>query len=182
MMHWIDPACLSERRGRVSQFLINSHGDIDGMILDGRLQVHVPPHLGRTIGRYIKPGERISVRGLKPRHADVVAAVLVTTSSGRPILDEGPDHAAPERVQPTARPVETDGQIQQALYGPRGELRGALLKDGTSIRMPPHAAEALADYLQPEIHVRAWGHAIKTRYGMTIEVSDLAMLIDAPAS
>lgn len=35
MMHWIDPACLSERRGRVSQFLLNPHGDIDGMILDG---------------------------------------------------------------------------------------------------------------------------------------------------
>lgn len=45
-MPWIDPACLSERRGRVTQLLLYPRGDIDGLILDGRLQVHVPPRLG----------------------------------------------------------------------------------------------------------------------------------------
>ena len=25
-MHWIDPACLPETRGRVTQFLLNPHG------------------------------------------------------------------------------------------------------------------------------------------------------------
>ena len=40
-----------------------------------------------------------------------------------------------------------------ALSGPKGELRGALLADGTSLRMPPHAAAALASYFAPGAHV-----------------------------
>lgn len=60
------------------------------------------------IGRYVKPGDRISVRGLKPRHVQVLAAVLLITSSGPQILVEGPDRGTHERKQPTGRETEID--------------------------------------------------------------------------
>lgn len=46
-------------------------------------------------------------------------------------------------------PMDVQGEVIMQLYGPKGELRGALLEDGTSLRMPPHAAAELVDYLTP---------------------------------
>ncbi|MCP3722949.1 hypothetical protein M3I53_07370 [Paraburkholderia sp. CNPSo 3272] len=181
-MHWIDPACLPETRGRVSRFLVNPHGDVDGMILDGHLQVHLPPHLGRALTRTVKEGDRIRVRGIKPRGANIIAAVLVTAANGRQILDEGPGHAPAAAAHRRDKPMEASGEVQQPLYGPKGELRGALLTDGTSLRMPPHAADALADYLRPGVHVQIWGRGLSTRHGKTIEVSDIAELVDSTGS
>ncbi|QGZ63199.1 hypothetical protein [Paraburkholderia acidisoli] len=178
-MHWIDPAHLPEVRGRVTHFLLNPHGDIDGLVLDGRRQVHTPPHLSRTISRHIAQGDRIRVRGVKPRGADMIAAIQLVTREDRVILDEGPDHPAHPAEPRKRKPMETSGEVLLALYGPRGELRGALLETGTSLRMPPHAAAELTAYLQPGAHVQAWGDGIKTRHGATIDVSDIAELIDA---
>ena len=88
-MHWIDPACLPETRGRVTQFLLNPRGDIDGLILNGDLQVHVPPHLGRELVRRVAVGDRIRVRGVKPRRAEMIAAVQLTGRDGVDIVDDG---------------------------------------------------------------------------------------------
>lgn len=181
-MHWIDPACLPETRGRVTLFLLNPHGEIDGLILDGHRQVQVPPHLGRKLARHVAPGQPLRVRGVKPRGADVIAAVLLTTEDGREILDQGPGRAAAPPAARKGMPMETGGEVVLPLYGPRGELRGALLDNGASLRVPPHAAEALADYLRPGVHVQAWGHGVKTRHGTTLDVSEIAELVDATAS
>ena len=178
-MHWIDPACLAQTRGRVSRFLLNPHGEIDGLVLDSRLQVHVPPHLSGKLARLVAPGDRIRVRGVKPRGADMIAAVLLTTEQGREILDEGPPHPPPHPPQAKHAPMETSGEVVLSLYGPRGELRGALLDNGTSLRMPPHAAAELASYLRPGSHVQAWGDGVRGRYGTTLDVSDIAELVDA---
>jgi hypothetical protein len=40
--------------------------------------------------------------------------------------------------------MNVQGKIVLPLFGPKGELRGALLDDGTSLRMPPHAAESFS--------------------------------------
>jgi hypothetical protein len=79
-MHWIDPTCLQETRGTVSQFLLNSHGELDGLILSNGRQVHFPPHLSRQIAKHISVGDKVRVRGVKPRAADIVAAVQLTSA------------------------------------------------------------------------------------------------------
>ncbi|WP_244850912.1 hypothetical protein [Caballeronia sp. SL2Y3] len=178
-MHWIDPDCLPETRGTVTRFLLNPHGEFDGFILDDSRQVHFPPHLSKQLARNVKMGDLVTVRGIKPRGADMVAAVAVMTKAGRTILDEGPDsggkHHPPEVEM---RQMEASGEVLLALHGPKGELRGALLDDGTSLRMPPHAAEALSEYLTPGAHVHAWGYGVKNRLGRSIEVDEIAHLID----
>jgi hypothetical protein len=180
-MHWIDPECLPETRGTVTHFLLNPHGELDGFILGKDKQVHFPPHMSSQVAKLISVGDKVRVRGVKPRNADIVAAVQLTSATGVTILDEGPDHGAEKHQKSRAekRPMECIGEVRLSLFGPKGELRGALLTDGSSIRMPPHAAEELSGYLAPGAHIQVWGHGVKNRHGKTIEVDDIAELVDA---
>jgi hypothetical protein len=179
-MHWIDPTSLPETRGKVTRFLLNPHGEIDGLLLGSR-QVHFPPHLSKQLARQVAPGDEIRVRGVKPRGADMIAAVSLVTKSGALSIDEGPHHHGAKHQKPHVerKPMEAFGEVTLSLFGPKGELRGALLDDGTCLRMPPHAAAELIDYLSPGAHVHAWGHGVKNRHGRTLEVDEIAELVDA---
>lgn len=178
-MHWIDPTSLPQTRGKVTHFLLNPHGEIDGLVIGGR-QVHFPPHLSKKLARHVALGDEVQVRGVKPRHADMIAAVLLTTASGAVILDEGPHQNGDKHERPHVehKQMVASGEVVLSLFGPKGELRGALLDDGTSLRMPPHAATELAAYLSPGAHVHAWGSGVKNRHGRAIEVDEIAELVD----
>jgi hypothetical protein len=64
----------SARAPRGFGFLLNPHGDVDGMIVTNRIEVHSPPHLSDEICAEIRPGDRVTVRGVRPRSADMIAA------------------------------------------------------------------------------------------------------------
>jgi hypothetical protein len=100
------------------------------------------------------------------------------------ILDEGPHHEGEKHRKPPVerKLMEASGEVVLSLFGPKGELRGALLDDGTSLRMPTYAAAELAKYLAPGAHVQAWGPGIKNRRGRTIEVDEIAELVDTPVT
>jgi hypothetical protein len=179
-MHCIDPDYLPQTRGTVTRFLLNPHGELDGFLLGQARQVHFPPHLSKQVARYVAIGDRVTVRGVKPRGVDMIAAVAMTTKDGREIVDDGPEHGDKHRkADVERRAMEASGEVRLALFGPRGELRGALLDDGTSLRVPPHAAQALLEYLAPGAHVHAWGRGVKNRHGRSIEVEEIAHLVDA---
>jgi hypothetical protein len=180
-MHWIDPTSLPETRGKVTRFLLNPHGELDGLVIGSR-QVHFPAHLSKRLARHVALGDVVRVRGVKPRDADMLAAVCLTAKNGVLIVDEGPHRNGAKHHRPhvARKPMDACGEVLLSLFGPKGELRGALLDDGTSLRMPPHAAAQLAAYLSPGAHVHAWGHGVKNRHGRTIEVDEIAELVDAP--
>lgn len=182
-MHWIDPDSLPETRGTVTRFLLNPHGELEGFVLGSRRlqQVHFPPHLSPQIARLVAVGDEVRVRGVKPRGADMIAAVSLKSKTGKVLLDEGPhrDGDKPHRPDAQRSPMDAGGEVLLSLCGPKGELRGALLDDGTSLRMPPHAAAELASYLAPGAHVHAWGQGIRNRHGRTIDVDEIAELVDA---
>jgi hypothetical protein len=109
MMHWIDPNCLPETQGAVEAFIMNRHGEIDGVILAGARQtpllVCTPPHMATEIEAAVKIGETIRVRGIRPRRADVIAAVALTASNGKTIIDNGLDE---DEHQPRHRDSQPD--------------------------------------------------------------------------
>ncbi|WP_321874282.1 hypothetical protein [Burkholderia ubonensis] len=177
-MHWIDPACLPETRGRVTRFLLDPHGEIDGLILNGDLQVHVPPHLSCELVRHVAAGDHIRVRGVKARGVGTIAAVQLTGRDGVDIVDAEPAHDAPKPPRPGRKLMEMSGEVAFALHGPKGELIGAMLTSGVALRLPPHAAAELHDYLRTGVHVLAWGHGVVTPYGATLEVSEIGELVD----
>ena len=60
-MHWLDPNYLPVTKGTLHQFLLNPHGDADGMILTDGTEIHFPPHMAKEIVAAIHPGQTVTV-------------------------------------------------------------------------------------------------------------------------
>lgn len=81
-----------------------------------------------------------------PRAADVLVAFALITRQGPTIEDTGPDpvlHPPHASGLHKSKKVRTDGRVARRLYAPKGQVCGALLEDGSSIRMQPGDNEAL---------------------------------------
>jgi hypothetical protein len=174
-MHWIDPDFLPDIKGRVERFIVNPHGEIDGLILtydgDKALLVHVPPHLDREIEAAVRSGDELRVRGVRPRGADMIAAVALTAADGRTIVDDGPGRDGKKREpHHRARPGEltVSGTVRLSLFGPKGDLRGALLDDGNMVRLGAKEAPHFAERLRPRATLAARDEGLDTRHGKIV--------------
>ncbi|MCX7367121.1 MAG: hypothetical protein NTV97_35670 [Alphaproteobacteria bacterium] len=175
-MHWLDPAYLPETTGKVIQFTINSHGELDGLVLDGERLIYFPPHMGQRVAKLVAVGDDVSIRGVKPRDAAMIAAVTIKGRHGTAV-DEGLDshggrHGKPEKKGDD--PMTAAGEVRLSLFGPRGELRGAVLADGTILRLGPKEADHIARLLVPGVLLNVRGTGIKNTYGRVIEVDEIA--------
>jgi hypothetical protein len=186
-MHWIDPESLPTIAGTVERFIANPHGELDGLVLIARPRdeaelVHVPPHMGRAVAEAVRPGEAVRVHGVRPRRGKVVAAVSIVGADGRAIVDEGPDGdeppAKPRKPGKHDALAECAGTVRLALYAPKGELRGALLEDGATLRIGPKEADRFAELLRPGAAVAARGRLVETAYGAVIDVREIGPALD----
>lgn len=173
-------AQIPTQQGQLKQFLINPRGDIDGLILADGTEVNTPPHLSEQLAATFKPGDSINVAGLRAASLPLIQAVSLTNvQSGKTVTDEGPDRAGgPRPPAPPAPGAERNGdslqgQIVQLLHGPRGDVNGALLQDGTALRLPPHEALRLQALLKPGANVAARGELIANAQGRALQVSAL---------
>lgn len=175
-MHWIDPDCLPEVKGTIERFVLNPHGEIDGFVMNSEtaasVLVHTPPHMETELTRHVKAGDVISVRGVRPRKADLIAAVAVITTNGASIMDEGPDHDR-EHPKLEKKKMSAEGTVRLSLFGPKGELRGALLADGTVIRIGPKEAEQITRLLEPNAKIAVRGDGIETRHGRVVHAKEI---------
>jgi hypothetical protein len=179
-MHWIDHDFLPDIGGAVERFIINRHGEVDGLILMYEparfLFVHLPPHLGPEITSAVAPGDAVRVRGIRPRGADMIAAVAVIATDGRLILDNGPDGKGERKPQPRqedVNEVEFEGVVRMSLFGPKGELRGALLEDGNLVRLGPKEAILVTDLLRPGAAIAARGEGLESTHGTVVSAADI---------
>jgi hypothetical protein len=178
-MHWIDHDSLPETRGIVERFVMNSRGEIDGLLLDRGTNettlVHVPPHLSAEIEAGVRPGEAVRVHGVRPRGTHMIAAVALIAADGRAIIDNGPDDkqrkdsARNSRKDRSVERLQVAGIVRLSLYAPKGELRGALLQDGSIVRIDPKEAQRFAKLLQPGASVAVRGDGIETPHGRVVE-------------
>jgi len=174
-MHWIDPDCLPEVAGTIERFVLNPHGEVDGFVMmdkQAAILVHTPPHMEGELTRHLTRGDKVRVRGVRPRGAELLAAVAVTTADGREIVDEGPDH---DRKHPKVRheAMSVQDRVEMSLFGPKGELRGALLSDGTVLRIGPKEAEQFAALLAPGAKLAARGDGLTTKHGRVIHALEI---------
>jgi hypothetical protein len=180
-MHWIDPDSLPEVAGTLERFVLNPHGEVDGFVMNDQTQtpilVHTPPHMEGELTRNAKLGDKLRVRGVRPRGADVFAAVAVTAESGLQIVDMGPDHDRKHRKVDRQK-MQLGGTVRLSLFGPKGELRGALLADGTIIRIGPKEAEHLIKALMPGTKIAVSGDGIETQHGRVIQAKEIGSGMD----
>jgi hypothetical protein len=163
-----DPAQLPTIKGRVAQYLPTPRGDVDGLILDDGTEVHVPPHLSTQLVFAVKPGDTITVHGLKARAVPLVAAASVTNdASGVTVAWAGPPHLRDDS------PIEVTGTVKAPLYDPRGEVAGVLLADGTVVHLPPPEARRLADQLAPGKAIVARGAGYAGPLGKSLDAREV---------
>jgi hypothetical protein len=166
-----DPAQMPATHGVVAQYDLTPRGDVDGLILTDGTEVHVAPYLGPQLLQTVKPGDSVTIHGLRARAIPLVQAMSVTADkTGATIADTslmgGPP---PRRPRPPGGPsVEIHDTVKMQLHGPRGELNGVLLTNGTIVHMPPPAATRLADLLVPGTAIAVTGAAINAGNGQAI--------------
>jgi hypothetical protein len=183
-MHWLDPDYLPEVGGTFERFLINPHGDADGMILTDGTEVHFPPHMSAEVCAAIRPSEntKVKVRGVRPRGSDLIAAIAIETSDGKRMVDNGPpkghdDKKKPHKnvPKPQRESMDAEGIVRRVLHGPKGETRGALLEDGRIIRIVPHEAERIANLLSPGNTIAVRGDGLASALGTVIEAREVGV-------
>jgi hypothetical protein len=162
-----DSSQLPETKGTVKQYTLTPRGDVDGLILTDGTEIKLPPHLSAQIVFAIKPGDAVSVRGLRARALPLIDAASVTNfAAGVTVSDNGPPGGPGRRITETI----VTGRITAALHGKRGEVNGALLENGTILRLPPPEAERMQTLLQPGQSVAARGAHLVTPLGTVVEV------------
>jgi hypothetical protein len=183
-----DASQLPSIQGKVAQYDLTPRGDVDGLILEDGTEVHFPPHLGTEIVAVVKPGDAVTVHGLKARALPLVQAMSVTAdASGKTVQDTGPAGGPPGEPMGGPRgpgphhgrppgpammgggqPMTAQGTVKTQLHGPRGELNGVLLNDGTIVKLPPPEATRLADQIKTGQTVYVQGDGFKNNLGTIV--------------
>jgi hypothetical protein len=84
-----DSTQLPETKGIVKQYTLTPRGDVDGLILNDGTEVTLPLHLTSQIVFAVRPGDAVTIRGLKARALPLIEAASVTnfaTGASRPDL------------------------------------------------------------------------------------------------
>jgi hypothetical protein len=150
-----DPAQLPTSKGKVTQYLLNPRGGVDGLLLDDGTEVHVNPMISTELVFAVRPGDAVTIHGLKAKASPMVAAASITNdATGTTVTGRmgKPMHAMGEST-------EASGTIKAALHEPRGAIDGVLLDNGTIVRLPPSEAKKLAAQLTvgQKLFVRGMG-------------------------
>jgi hypothetical protein len=165
-----DPTQLPAIEGKVAQYSLTPRGDVDGLILVDGTEVHLPPHLGTELVFAVKPGDAVTIRGLRARAIPVVQAISVSNdATGNTVTDDG-GGPGPRNAGQT---LTAEGRIKAQLHGPLGDLNGALLEDGTIVRLPPSEAQRLAVELAPGDPLYVQGDGFASPLGRVIEATSI---------
>ena len=167
-----DPAQLPAIQGKVAEYSLTPRGDVDGLILADGTEVHLPPHLGTQLVFAVKPGDAVTIHGLKARAIPMVQAMSVKNdATGSTVTDTGA--GGPPGPRDALQPLNATGRIKAQLHGPRGDLNGALLEDGTIVRLPPPEATRLVAMLTTGAQVTVQGQGIEGPLGRVIEAGSI---------
>jgi hypothetical protein len=158
-----DPDQLPAIQGKVAQYTLTPRGDVDGLILDDGTQVHVPPHLSTQLVFAVHPGDTVTIHGLKARALPMVMAMSVTNDATHVSVAGGGPRPFHDGAQ-----QEVTGKIKAQLHGPRGELNGVLLEDGTEVNLPPPEAERMSAQLAVGQTIYARGGGVANALGHVV--------------
>ena len=85
-----EAASLAQLRGVVARYTLGPRGEVEGLILTDGTQVQVPPHLGAALVFTARPGEAVTVHGLRAIGVPMMAAISVRNdATGAEVVDAG---------------------------------------------------------------------------------------------
>jgi hypothetical protein len=158
-----DPQQLPAFHGKVAQYSLTPRGGVDGLVLDDGTQVHVNPRLSTELVFLVKPGDTVTVHGVKAESGSLILALSVVNDAGGKTLVDG---ILNRRMHD--EPVVAQGRIKAQLHNRRDELDGVVLDDGSQIRLWPGAARRIAAQLAPGQTIYASGFGRTTLLGKLV--------------
>jgi hypothetical protein len=174
--------------GRISRFVLNPNGDVDGLLLADGTQINFPPHLSQTLLQITEVGDTVSVQGVRGygAGATIHATSITNTGTGRSVIDEPPAPGAVPASPAALRPLSANARVSRVLYAERGEMNGAILEDGTIVRFPPPIGVQLQNRLRPQAQLSASGYGTENARGRVLEATSLSIdgqvAVDGPGT
>lgn len=167
--------------GRVSRFLINPYGEVDGLMVGERTLIKFPPHLSQTLQNAVKPGQSVRIFGQAEAAGVIKADAIVNLANGQTVIDRPPAFDANPPLPPHLRAAQlrqlsVRGKIAMVLTGPRGEANGVILDDGSIVRFAP---DSLRTPLEPGAPFAANGLGTRNSVGTAIEAIDVGASADS---
>jgi hypothetical protein len=162
--------------GKVQQYMLSPHGEVEGLLLADGTVVQFPPHLGATLVAVAKPGDAVTATGfLGPatsRGRGMRALTISNTTSGRTVVDEPPASrpAPPEERGLTRGPLTVNGIASRFLVNPAGDVDGLVLAGGEEVKFRPGAGLGVVTLLdhQPG-QLTATGLGTHNGFGTVLE-------------
>src|SRR6476620_40974 len=159
--------------GVVDRYLLNPRGEINGLLLRDGSQMHVTLRAAQDLTKAIQPGDRIRVHGRRVSDSPLVKPdVIINVTDGRSFtVPYRLDLPMPPREEGrTVTEMNAAGTIQLLLYDHlKDVVNGALLSDGTQVRLPPDVGEHFHSSLQQNMDVEVRGYGTTTPYGSALE-------------
>src|SRR6476469_3362255 len=159
--------------GIVDRYLLNPRGDVNGLLLRDGSQMHVTLRAAQDLTKAVQPGDHIRVHGRRASDSPLVKPdVIINVTDGRsftvPYRLDLP--MPPREERPTVTEMNAAGTIQVLLYDHlKDVVNGALLSDGTQVRLPPDVGEHFHSSLQQNMDVEVRGYGTTTPYGSALE-------------
>jgi hypothetical protein len=147
--------------GVVERFVTGPKGDIHGLVLSDGTEVRYPPHLAKKVTGIVARKDRVQVKGelhTGPKGDSHLNARFITNlKSGEAVALTGPKPPKEEKAKPKKEARTVEGVVERFLTGPRGEVRGLVLGDGTEVHFPPHLGEKVTGVVGKKDRVQVKG-------------------------
>jgi hypothetical protein len=167
--------------GTVQQYLLNPHGEVDGLLLSDGTVVRFPPHMGIALASSVKAGDAVTVAGFlgltTPQGRAIKALTITNTKTGQTLVDQPP----PTRPLPpdlrglTLTTLTVNGTITRFLVNPHGDIDGLILSGGEQVKFPSHQGAFIVMALgRTEGVVTVTGYGTKNAFGTVVEGYSLA--------
>ena len=183
-----DPEQLPSFRGTVEAYLVSPRDELEGFFLDDGTEVHVASRLSAELAYSVKPGDRVTIHGLRATgHQMIQALAVANDATGAKVSDTFvPGWPAPQRNPEIApRYMEARGRIKRLTHGADGEVNGVMLDDNTLIRFGDRLMPQYPDCLVPGRDVAATGTGLAGALGKVLETRSISLVPavpDSPAS
>ncbi|HYA80032.1 MAG TPA: hypothetical protein VED87_03775 [Methylocystis sp.] len=162
-----------ETRGRVERFTITPQGEIDGFLFAGGQQAYLSSDLAHALGAAVRPGDMVIVKGYRSPAAPVIIVLEVRDLRDRALVAPSAPaalktaHSAEAPPRP-ARAATLKEKVRSTLYGPVGDVTGAILQNGELLRLAPQTTNRAEILLSPGVSIEAQGRKLSTPYGSVV--------------
>ena len=184
-----------EEQGAVQKFLLTSRGDVEGLLLEGGIQVSVAPQLSAQVKKVIALNDVVKVNGYYENDRVFKAERITNLANSKSVTEQlspppGPTQddlsnwLPPEgtrsRISRTAGPshkglkqLTAEGRVENRLYGKLGELNGVILSDGTIVHFRPDIINTIDLNAEIGDELKASGYGTQNSSGRVLDASEV---------